>query len=281
MLSRYPSSDRIARGVALALLVMAAISSLRGSLQASSSPPTAQEPSPERQTTAPRSPARGAAVLEFDLPADYWTREADGGYKITGFRLGYFEGRRQTVVRIVEIAREKVTVSGGTGRINLDPSAIAQAPDVVIRLQTLVRGQASPWSESLSVGSQPNAGVASRPNAGRHNVGASARVPRLRHVTIGDIERSARLRSAWEKCLPPGAKPEEILAAFRRVEDLAMAVVLCRDYGIDLSALSRIVKGPPRRSPADAARELRPDVKQAAVRRARTTGRQLIDRPVP
>jgi hypothetical protein len=265
LLFRHPVIHRNLRQL-LTLLVVVASLAFPAGLAAAATSQVAQVPAPKPQPppSGPQAPA--ATAVQFDLPPD-WTRDANDAKRITGFRIGYFDGRRQRLLHAVEIAREEVMVNGGTGRIRLDLSGIADPADVIIRMQSLARGQASPWSESIAV-------VPGAP--GRGATGARARA--TRRVTANEVERSPRLQAAWEKCVPAGARRDEVLAAFSRVEELAFAVVLCRDYEVNIEALSRKVQGPPRRSPAAAARELRPEVTQAVVRRARTAGRALLDK---
>ena len=228
-------------------------------------------------STAASAPpqAAGAAApvsLGFELPPDFWRRDADGSYAVTGFRVGYFPPIGSSPFRMVEVARGAVKVNGTIGQILLEISQLpAGASRVVIRLQTLSGGKASAWSEA-----SPLIGPATAPPRSPRQTAASRRP---QSVAAADVERHVRLAEALKKTLPPGARLEDVLAAYRRIDDLAVAVALCRDNKIALTALSQKILGPPRRSLPVAVRELRPDLERRAIRQARVDARQLLDAP--
>ena len=194
----FSSIDRNLRWLAVVLLVVPTLASSPRSTGAASSR-MVQVPAkkPEPPSSGPQATA--AKILEFDLPAD-WTREADDPKRITGFRIRYLEGRRQDLLRVVDISREQVVVKGDTGRITLDLTGAAKPADVVVRMQSLTRGQAGPWSESVAVVPTTAGGPA------RAAKGAGARAARL--VTVGEIEGSPKLRAVWEKCVPAAKRDE-------------------------------------------------------------------------
>jgi hypothetical protein len=143
---------------------------------------------------------------------------------------------------------------------------------VVIRLQTLSGGESSTWSES----SAPMRLGGTSPARGR---GAGAAPRRLQTLALADVERHPRVVDALKQTLPSGATIERVLPAFRRIEDLALAVVLCRDQQIVLTALTEKVQGPPRLALVNALRQLRPDLKPAVIRKGRADARQLLALP--
>jgi len=221
---------------------------------------------------APPAPSAALApvVLEFDLPDDFWRRDDDGTYAVTGFRIGYFAIRPSTVLAIVEVPRERVEVKDRTGRISIDLARLpTDANQVVVRLQTVTRDEASPWSEA----SAPIRAAGGAPAPGPR-VAVAPRGPRT--LALADVERHPRVVDALKRTLPPGTAIETVVRPFRRIEDLALAVVLCRDHQIVFTALAQKVQGPPRQSIANALRQLRPDLGQAVIRKGRIAARQLL-----
>jgi hypothetical protein len=248
-------------------------------LRAAADPPP-QAPKP-RAAPAASVPVSGSSVLEFDLPDDFGRRLADGTYAVTGFRIGYFALRRSTVLKRVDVPRERVEVNDRTGRISVDFTDLpADANQVVIRLQTLSGGEASTWSESsapMRLGRASPARGRASPAPGRGAAGAAPR--RLQALALADVERHPRVVDALKQTLPSGATIERVLPAFRRIEDLALAAVLCRDHQIVLTALTEKVQGPPRLSLLNALRQLRPDLKPAVIRKGRADALQLLAPP--
>jgi hypothetical protein len=244
-------------------------------LTARADPPQAPKP---RAAPAVSSQASTASVLEFDLPDDFERRLADGTYAVTGFRIGYFDVRRGTVLMTVDVPRDRVEVANRSGRISIDLTQVpADANQVVIRLQTLTRDEASTWSELSEAARLPGAS----PARGRRTGAAPRRAtraapPRAQALALADVERHPRVVDALKQMLPSGTTIEQVLPGFRRIQDLALAVVLCRDHQIVFTALTQKVQGPPRLSVPNALRQLRRDLGPAVVRKGRTDARQLL-----
>ena len=91
---------------------------------------------------------------------------------------------------------------------------------------------------------QPRAARTERPNP----------PPRQRPQALapGDVERYPLLAESLRQVLPADAKIETELARFRRVQDLALAVAISRDFDIPFTTLSRTLEGPPRLAPRGA-----------------------------
>jgi hypothetical protein len=92
--------------------------------------------------------ARGTRqAVEFDLPPEYWSKDAKGEFVITGFRLGLFQDGSSEPLSTREIGREAVIEAGRTGQISLMPQRFSTDVGAIVwRLQTLTRDGASPWS---------------------------------------------------------------------------------------------------------------------------------------
>jgi hypothetical protein len=88
------------------------------------------------------------------------------------------------------------------------------------------------------------------------------------------------LSESLRMLLPPDASIEAELRRFRRVNDLALALVLSREYNIPFTMLSKTLEGPPRLSVRNALVKLRTDVDaRSAVRKARTEAAKLTGVP--
>src|SRR5688572_4622127 len=99
----------------------------------------------QTQSAGPASPLS----LGFDLPADFWNREADGSYAVSGLRIGYFPPNGSTPLLVVEVPRATVKVNGSSGQIPLEISRLPPGTNrVEIRLQTLSGRKAGAWSEA-------------------------------------------------------------------------------------------------------------------------------------
>jgi hypothetical protein len=91
-----------------------------------------------------------------------------------------------------------------------------------------------------------------------------------------DVDRHPRLAEALRQSL--GQKePEDVLMAFRSLDDLALAVVISRDQDIAFDKLTATLVGPPRRSVRVAIRELKPSLRGTeAMQKARAEAKQLL-----
>jgi hypothetical protein len=273
VLNRPKGGIRPGRAMVMAVAWALSLAASRGVVELSARANAPQQ-APRVALPAP-SAAVAPIVLEFELPDDFSRRDDDGAFAVTGFRIGYFAVRPSTVLAIVDVPRERVEVKDRTGRISLDFTRLpAGANQVIVRLQTVTRDGASPWSEA----SPPlrSAGGAPAPGPG---VAGGPRRPRT--LALADVQRHPRIVDALKQTLPSGATIDQVLPAFRRIEDLALAVVLCRDHQIVLTALIQKVQGPPRQSFLNAMRQLRPDSGPAVIRKARTDARRLLAPPAP
>jgi hypothetical protein len=213
--------------------------------------------------------ARGTRqAVEFDLPAEYWTKDANGEFVITGFRLGLFQDGSSEPLSTRDIGRDAVIEAGRTGQISLTPRPPNGVGAVVWRLQTLTRDGASPWSAPTpavdSAGSTP-----ARPEA--------AAKSRRRPLSMSDVERHPRLLEAFRKALPSSAAADQVLAAFRNVNELSQAVAISTAEGMALDVLGKKMAGPPRQSLRNAVRELRPNLRGTdALRKANMAAKELL-----
>jgi hypothetical protein len=235
---------------------------------------------PAVKAAPPQAPAPQSSpyMLEFELPAEFSARSADGSDLISGFRLGYFKPSESTPFSTVDLSRGQVAVTGRTARVPLDLQRVpADLNSIVVKLQTQSRGQFSAWSEP----SPPLTGLGP-PRA--------ARQPRQRQdggerrgqgLLLADIERHARLAEALRKVVPADAKIEDLLKGYRRLNDLAVAVVLSRDHGVPFVALTQSLQGPPRRSLRNALKQVQPKLEANPIPKARAASAQLLQSPTP
>ena len=246
--------------------------------------------SPDTRASSAQAAATSAAtplVLEFDIPAEF----AEGGV-VTGFRVGFFRGNESTAIRTVDVARESLTVSGRTARVTVARENVPQCSgDCVVRVQTLSRTQASAWSDPVPLGGpaargNPTAAPQRPPQRTERQVAipgrprAQSRLRRTAGLTAADIEKHTSLSESLRGVLPKGANVDAELRRFRRVPDLAMAVVLSRDYDIPFTTLSQTLAGPPRVTPREALTKLRQDVNAGeAIRKARLEARKFVETP--
>ena len=260
------------RGVAVVSAVAAAVFALAAWNEGFAAPPRAafgQQPSvPRPQPVA----ASAATSLEFELPEEFWERKPDGAYRVTGFRVGYFPPRQFGGVIIVDVPRAAVTVNGRLGRVPLDPQRVpAAAPSFVVRLQTVSGSDTSLWSAPSATIRRP---AFLTPAAARCTAPA-----RPAQLSLADVQQHPRLAAAVKELLPGDGEAAKVVVAFRRLEDLATAVVVSRGRKIPLADIARTVGGPPRQSVQAAVRRLRPDLPAPVVRQARAEGRRLIEEP--
>lgn len=286
----------VVRSICLAsLFVVAAAAAAGGETQTNAS----------AQTGAPSAPSTGSAsvqnaaeprepiVLEFDVPEEFRTQPAGSANAVTGFRVGFFQANSSTAVRTMDVARDALTVQGRTARVTLPPESIPESIDNgTIRVQTLSGGEAGAWSNPVwlagSAASQTQS-APQRPTRPRQTRAARTERPRepaaraRRGILApGDIEKYVALSEALHKLLPADANIETEVGRFRRVQELALAVVISRDYKIPFSELSKMVEGPPRVAPRGALSRLRRGaVTPDAISKLRTEARRLIETAEP
>ncbi|HLF11228.1 MAG TPA: hypothetical protein VJA26_08430 [Gammaproteobacteria bacterium] len=281
---------RAVRSGCLGSLFVVAVATLAGG-------PTvahAQASASEQATGARRAPGQstvptsGPLVLEFDLPAEFRTQPVGSATAVTGFRVGFFQPNNVTAIRTVDFTRDALTVRDRTARLTLPRESIPEGIDnAVIRVQTLSRGQTSAWSDPVSLaGPTPRQAQATPQRPERSRVARTERprsaapVQRRTGLVPGDIEKYASLSESLRKLLPADAKIETELGRFRGIDELALAVVISREYDIPFTTLSQTLAGPPRVSPRNALTKLRRDLDvRDAIRKSRAEVRRLIGTP--
>jgi hypothetical protein len=202
-------------------------------------------------------------LLEFDLPDEYSSKDADGEFVVTGFRLGFFRPGEAVPISTREIGRDLVVVNGRRGQVLLSDDV----GNVVLRLQTLTRNGASDWSAPSPA--ETVMSPAPDRSAGKTGRGRSG-------VSMSEVERHPRLAEALHKLLSP-TKPEQVLASFRNINELARAVAICTEHGITLQKLGDTMVGPPRRSLRNAVTELKPALQGSdTMRKANAAAKQLL-----
>jgi hypothetical protein len=223
-------------------------------------------------------------TLEFEPPPEFYEKSSDGTHIITGFRVGYFlassgptRGKREPrPLRAVFIARDAVEVpgagqgSGKTVRLSFRAEPVrAGNARVVFRVQALRPGAEGWWSEPTPPVTLPE--VVSAPRRAGPDLEALTKAqPAL-------LEALRALEANGAEHQPPPGQKNLLYQAFRRVSDLATAVVICRDHGVPCQALAAAMVGPPRQSLQRALREWK-DPKQipALIREARAGSKGLV-----
>ena len=215
--------------------------------------------------------ARTTSSLEFDLPPEYWTKNADGSFVIIGFRLGYFRPGESEPITTRDIMRDAVVVEGSAARLPLPSQVFPEGvTDVVLRVQTLTGAGSSEWSAP----SEATTSVV--------RVRAAAKSPSRKRpqLSMSDVEVHPRLAEALRTAVPPAVKLDAVLTAFPTIDELALGVVLDRDRNVPLEKLSSVMNGPPRRSLRNALREINPAVNnRPELRKLREVARRLLERP--
>jgi hypothetical protein len=234
---------------------------------------------------AAATPAGATFVLEFDLPEEFAKSPTGSATAVTGFRVGYFRGTEAGALRTLDIARDAVIVNGQNARITLPVDSVPGcAADCVLRMQTVASGVSSAWSEPVAAAQVLTPGAAAAPPS----PATSPRAPRTprptatrsrqagRGLPLADLERYPALNAALRKLLPPDANLEDELRRFRRIDDLAQAVAISRDFDIEIATLSKTLVGPPRMTARAAIAKLRPDVDaRSAIRKSREEAAKL------
>jgi hypothetical protein len=251
-------------------LLLCAVATLSLACQQSDQPGVANA-----QVAASQPADRAASVtpevsLEFDLPAEYTNQTGDGANAVTGFRVGYFGDESSTPFHTIEIERRAMTLRDGKGMVTVPSYAVpAGVSRVVLRVQTVAGAAASAWSDpSPVVTSGVTRAPAKRP----------AREPRARRtLQPADLEPHQALTAALKKVLAADARVEDAIKPFRRVQDLALAIVVSQNNDIPFDALVKAIGGPPPVSLRNAIGKLRPNLNAPdAIRKARPAARELV-----
>lgn len=272
------------------LLHFSAISALALTLACESrAEPLAQARPAGEKGAAPVS--AGAALtagqvvtLEFEPPPEFYERASDGTHIITGFRVGYFlaasgptRGKREPrPLRTVFITRDAVDVptagqgSEKTVRLSFPAEPMrAGNTQVVFRVQALRVGAQGWWSDPTPAVTLPEVARAPRRKG-----------PDLEVLAAGQPALLEAMRALEAKGAEHQPRPGEknlLYQAFRRLDALATAVVICRDHGVPCQALAKAMVGPPGQSLQRALREWKdPKEIPALVREARAASRGLV-----
>jgi hypothetical protein len=216
-------------------------------------------------------------VLEFDLPAEFWGKDDQGRYVVTGFLVGYFASATARPVHTVDVTRNAVVVTERTARIELPrPRLPADVTRYVLRLQMVTTRGSSDWSDPSPPVNVPMTQAARRAQR------AQQAAARRRGVTIAIVEDYPDLLSSVERLVTEEAAREQTVADFLTLEELALAVVVADREGVALDRLGKIVKGPPRRSLRRAVGELKPSLRRSnVVQAARGEARRLLAEKSP
>ncbi len=210
-------------------------------------------------------------TMEFDLPADFFTRARDGAYVIRGFRVGYFRPERPLPVWTGEFRRDAVKVDGQTARLSLPQIGLPEGSNrVVVRISSMSREQTGVWSDPSAAVTMPI-----RTTSAPDRLSSDPR--KRRHLTRADLERRPALKEALSPLLGPGLDTDAVVTAFRSVDDLATAIVLSRRHELPFAELCKAIQGSPPQSLRDVLGRLRPslDVRRA-FRDARVEARRLL-----
>jgi hypothetical protein len=198
--------------------------------------------------------------VEFDLPADFHERDAAGEFVIRAIRIGFFEPKVATPLATRDVRRGAVEVDGNVGRLPLPDLMPSGYGRVLIRLQSLSASGPGPWSEPSPPVTLPERQPPGPP----------------RPLILADVERYPVLNDALRQVLGRRPTGDEV-STFRRIDDLATAVVLTRRFEIALPDLCKILRGPPRRTLRGAIKHLFPALNNIqVVREASLEARALL-----
>lgn len=239
-----------------------------------------QAPAGARTNAAPSGDAQSVTntqpvVVEFDLPDDYLRKGTDGRLVISGFRVGFFTAGEPEPVHVIDIARENVAVSGTTGTVIVPRQVLkGERSGLMLKMQTKASSGASAWSDPLPVTVNIAAARPERPERGEKR--AAPRRGR-QSLQLAEVEKHPALLQALQKVLPEGARVEDSLEGFRRVDDLALAVAVSREGNVPFTTLAAAIAGPPPMTLRNALRKLLPQENEGEIiRRARDQSRSLI-----
>jgi hypothetical protein len=235
----------------------------------------------ERPVTAT---AAKVVTLEFDTPPDFVASSAKGAAH-PSFQVGFFAGDQ--LVRAIEIPPASTRVKGN--KVQLDVPLIpvpARESNVTLRVRTLTSGSLGAWS--ASAGSVTLPVVEQRVRAARTGP-ARTGAPRAerqarrkggaRQVTMADLEGRTTLTDALTARLDGGLSAAEVVSAFARVQDVAVAVALSRANNLSLARLSAAVQASPTKSVAEALKVVQPSLDaDKALKAATSEAKALLGR---
>jgi hypothetical protein len=266
--------------LSLPLIVILAVACGESEMNAQRSQDRNSKPAPPTTATSPE----GGVVLAFDLPDEFRAEPAGSPRAVTGFRVGYFRASDPKAIRTMDFARDAVAVQGQTAQVTL-PRESGCGVDCRVRVQTLSAGQVSAWSDPVPL--QTSAASSSPPKPQAAEPARQARPERPRAASpeqrraglaLSDIEPYQELSKELRALLPSDTNIETEVRRFRRLEDLALAVAISRQYIVPFVTLSRAIEGPPRLTPRNALARLRQDLDPRAVRKVRPEATKLLTR---
>jgi hypothetical protein len=266
---------------ALSLLLIVILAAACGGSETNAAGSQATDAKPAPPPAAARE---GGVVLAFDLPEKFRTEPTGSPRAVTGFRVGYFRGADPTAIRTVEFDTDALDVQGQTARVTL-PRESSCGLDCRVRVQTVSAGQVSAWSDPVpfetrtpsSAPPKPQTAEPPRPARPERPRGGSPEQRRA-GLALSDIEPYGELTKELHALLSSGPSIETEVRRFRRIEDLALAVAISREYNVPFATLSRTIEGPPRVTPRNALAKLRQDLDPRAVRKVRPEARKLLTR---
>ncbi len=242
---------------------------------------TVQTPatSPGGQPAVPET-----VTLEFEPPPEFHERTEDGAYVITGFRVGYFRAapddpRKNAQPRPVHatfIARDALQLVGPLVRVSFKPEPMRRGnTEVVFRVQAVRSGADGYWSDPTGVMTLAERAPASGRRVKKLTLEESV-------ATYPALVEALRALDAKAQGPRPETQKNPLFLAFRRVGDLATAVVICRDRGVPCAELAESMIGPPRQP---LGRALRQWIKEESeipglIKKARSESRRLLRKTV-
>jgi len=233
--------------------------------------------------------SRDPITIEFDATDDVAKKTADGNFLVRAFQVGFFDG--DTLVRTVEVPRARAEISGTHVKLVVPVVVLSRGPSrtASVRVRSLGSGPVGAWSASAgSVHLEAEAGARAsrrgrdRAGAGRDRANAgSAATPRARRtVTVAELNRHPALKEALTPLLGADLDAEKAAGSFKRVQDLALAVVIARKHDVPLARICGAMQEDQRRTVATALKALsvRFDVERELAA-ARPEARTLAGRP--
>jgi hypothetical protein len=250
-----------------------------------------------RQTARQEAQARAAEpnasretiTIEFDATDDVVKKAADGTFLVRAFQVGFFDG--STLVRTVEVSRERAEISGTRVKLVVPVVVLSRGPSrsASVHVRSLSSGPVGEWSGSAGSVHLEAEASARTSRRGRDRAGAArdradagnAATPRARRtVTVAELHRHPALKDALTPMLSADLDAEKVARSFKRVQDLALAVVIARKHDVPLARICGAMQEDQRRTVTTALKSLSPrfDVERE-VDAARPEARTLAGRP--
>ena len=232
--------------------------------------------------------SRQTITIEFDATDDVAKKTADGSFLVRAFQVGFFDG--DTLVRTVEVPRARAEISGTHVKLVSPVVVLSRGPsrNASVRVRSLSAGPAGTWSAPsgsvrLEAESSARASRRGRDRAGAGRERAEAKTapkPRARRtVTVAQLNRHPALKEALTPMLGADLDVDKVVGSFKRVQDLALAVVIARKHAVPLARICNAMQEDQRRTVTTALKGLSPgfDV-EGEVAAARAEARTLAGR---